>query len=378
MRRFILGFMVMLLFGMPLYGQEPIRIGVLVALSGSVGFIGEPSKKVAIMAADDINTSGGINGRPIQLIFADTESNPGKAALEAKRLIEKEKVVAIVGPTSTGSAMACLKIIQSHKTPTIGCVGGTPPVEPVRQYMFKTPQKTVTAVRKVYMFLDKRGEKRIAIMSATNKFGQEGRASLKRLAGEYGINIISDQTFDVTDTDVTVQLTKIKKTHPQAVVCWTIGGIGAIVARNFKQLDMDMPLIQCHGLADPKYVELCGNASEGTIMPSTKLMVVDQVPDIDPQKPILVRFKHEYEVVRHIGKVSAHSGYAWDAMQILAIGLRKTNGRGGLELAKAIEGVKGYVGVSGIYNMSSTDHCGLGVDSMVMIQVRDGKWQLVN
>ncbi len=377
MRRFVLGIMMMMLFGMPLYGQEPIKVGVLVALSGPVGFIGEPSKKVAIMAADDINTSGGINGRPIKLVFADTESNPGKAALEAKRLIEKEKVVAIVGPTSTGSAMACLKIIQASKTPTIGCVGGTPPVEPVRQYMFKTPQKTVTAVRKVYIFLNKRGKKRIAIMTATNKFGQEGRASLKRLAKEYGINIVADQTFDVTDTDVTVQLTKIKKMHPDAVVCWTIGGVGAIVARNFNQLDMGMPLIQCHGLADPKYVELAGDACEGNIMPSTKLMVVDQVPANDPQKPVLLRFKHEYEVTRHIGKVSAHSGYAWDAMQILAIALRKTNGKGGLELAKAIEGVKGYVGVSGIYNMSSTDHCGLGVDSMVMIQIKGGKWQLV-
>ena len=361
----------------PLLAAEPVKIGVLVGLSGPEGHIGEPSKAVAMMAAAAINASGGILGRPIVLTFADTQSNPGKAALEAKRLIETEKVVAIAGPTGTGSAMAVLKIIQDAQVPTVGFVGGTPPVEPVRQFMFKSPQKTVTAVERTYTYLKAKGIKKIAILTASDNFGQEGKASLEKLAGNFGLEIVNAQVFDTTDSDVSVQLTKIKGSKAQAVVCWTIGGIGAIVTKNFRQLGMAMPLIQCHGQADPKYLELAGTAAEGTIMPTTKLMVLDQIAKNDPQFAVLTKFKDDYENKKKIGKTGAHSGYAWDAMQLLALGLKKSGGQGGLALAKAIEGVKGYVGVSGIYNMSAQDHCGLAVDSMVMVQVKNGKWTLI-
>jgi len=112
-------------------------------------------------------------------------------------------------------------------------------------------------------------------------------------------------------------------------------------------------------------------------MPTTKLMVLDQIAKNDPQFAVLSKFKNDYENKKKIGKTGAHSGYAWDAMQLLALGLKKSGGQGGLALAKAIEGVKGYVGVSGIYNMSAQDHCGLAVDSMVMVQVKNGKWTLI-
>ncbi|HPI93276.1 MAG TPA: ABC transporter substrate-binding protein [Deltaproteobacteria bacterium] len=375
--RLLLMVMVAFFLGSTLHAADPIRIGVLVGLSGPEGFIGEPSKAVALMAASEINAAGGIAGRPLELVFADTQSNPGKAALEAKRLIEQEKVIAIAGPTGTGSAMAILKIVQDSRTPTVGFVGGTPPVEPVRQFMFKSPQKTVTAVERTYMYFKDKGIRKIAIMTASDNFGQEGRSSLEKLAPGFGIQIIEAQTFDVTDSDVSVQLTKIKKADPQAVVCWTIGGVGAIVTKNYRQLGLAMPLIQCHGQADPKYLELAGPAAEGTILPTIKLLVLNQIPKDDPQMAVLVTFKNDYENKKKIGKTGAHSGYAWDAMQLLALGLKKSGGKGGIDLAKGIESVKGYVGVSGIYNMSADEHCGLGVDSMVMVQVKDGKWTLI-
>jgi branched-chain amino acid transport system substrate-binding protein len=379
MKKGVVLFVVMLaLFaGGSLNAAEPIRIGVLVGLSGPEGFIGEPSKAVAAMAAEEINKAGGIAGRPLELVFADTGSNPGKAAMEAKRLIEQEKVVAIAGPTGTGSAMAVLKLIQDSATPTVGFVGGTPPVEPVRQFMFKSPQKTVTAVERTCMYLKSKGIGKIAIMTASDSFGQEGKTSLEKLAPKYGVQIVESQVFDTTDSDVSVQLTKIKKAAPQAVVCWTIGGIGAIISKNYRSLGMTMPFIHCHGQADPKYLELAGAAAEGTIMPTVKLMVLDQLPKNDPQRGVLSKFKNDYENIHKIGKTGAHSGYAWDAMQLLAQGLKKSGGKGGADLAKGIEGVKGYIGVSGIYNMSAEDHCGLTVDSMVMVQVKNGKWTLL-
>lgn len=369
---------VMLLFAGPhaLAAQEAIKIGCLFDLSGPAGHIGTPSKYVAEMLADRLNKAGGINGRQIKLVFGDAESNPGKAAIEAKRLIENEQVVALIGPTRTDSAMAIINLIETAGVPNVGCVGGTPPVNPVRKYVFKSPQKTVTAVEKVYQHLQKRGIKKIAIITATDGFGKEGEQALKELAGKHGLTIVAEEKFDVSDVDMTVQLTKIKGTDAQAVICWTIGPPGSLVAKNVKQLSYTIPLVQCHGLPDPKYIELAGTAAEGNIMPSTKLMVASQLPDTDPQKKLLFDFINEYENVRKYGKVNTHSGYAWDALMLVVNAIKKA----GIDKAKIrdeIEKTKNYVGISGIYNMTPEDHCGLGVDSMVMIKVEGGKFKLV-
>lgn len=115
---------------------EPIKIGCLFDLSGPAGHIGTPSKYVAEMAAARINEEGGVNGKKIVLVYGDSESDAGKAALQAKRLIEKEKVAALIGPTRTESAMAILNIVEKAGIPTVACVGGTPPVDPVRKWVF--------------------------------------------------------------------------------------------------------------------------------------------------------------------------------------------------------------------------------------------------
>jgi branched-chain amino acid transport system substrate-binding protein len=357
---------------------EPIKIGCLFDLSGPAGHIGTPSKHVAEMAVDRINKEGGVNGSQIVLIYGDSESDAGKAALQAKRLIEKEKVAALIGPTRTESAMAILNIVQKAGIPTVACVGGTPPVDPVRKWVFKSPQKTVTAVEKIYQYLQKQGIKKIAVITATDKFGEEGEKSLVRLADKYGISIVAAEKFDVKDSDMTVQLTKMKNTGAQALICWTIGPPGSIVAKNVKQLDFKIPLIQCHGLPDPKYLELAGAAANGTMMPSTKLMVPDQLADNDPQKKLILEFVNEYENVKKYGKVSTHSGYAWDAIMLVVNGMRKAGSTDPEKIRTAIENTKDFVSISGIYNMSPEDHCGLGVDSMVMIEVKDGKWKLID
>jgi len=360
-----------------LCAQETIKIGCLFDLSGPAGHIGMPSKHVAEMLAERLNKAGGINGKKIQLVFGDAESNPGKAAIEAKRLIENEQVAAMIGPTRTDSCMAIINLIETSKMPTVACVGGSPPVDPVRKHVFKSPQKTVTAVEKIYQYLQKQGIKKIALITAADGFGKEGEKSLQSLAGNYGLTIVANETFNVSDVDMTVQLTKIKGTDAQALICWTIGPPGSIVAKNVKQLDYKIPLIQCHGLPDPKYIELAGDASEGTIMPSTKLMVAAQLPDSDPQKKLLLDFINEYENVRKYGKVNTHSGYAWDALMLVADAVKKA-GTDRERIRKEIEKTKKYVGISGIYNMSPEDHCGLSVDSMVMIKVAGGTFKLID
>jgi len=356
--------------------EETVKMGGLFALSGKASHIGTPTKLVAEMIVDKINSEGGIDGKMIELVSADTESDPSKTIVAAKKLIERDKVAVLIGPTTTGTCMAIIDTVQEAQMPMVACVGGTPPVIPVKKWVFKSPQKTVTAVAKIYGYLKAQGIEKIGIVTASDGFGKEGRGALTTLAKEQGIEILEDETFDPTDIDMTGQLTKIKNSEAQAVICWTIGPAGATVAKNVKNLDMTIPLIQCHGLPDPTYLELAGEAANGSIMPSTKLVVADQLPDSDPQKKLLLAFIEEYENTRKYGKVGAHSGYAWDAIQIATLAMKKA-GTDAAKLRDAIEATSNYVGVSGVYNMTAEDHCGLDVDSLVMIKVEDGKWKII-
>ena len=360
--------------------KQPIKIGAMFALSGPAAHIGTPTKLVAEMVVAQINKAGGINGRPLELIIGDTESDPAKAATIAKKFIHSDKVAAIIGPTTTGSGMQVKKIVEEAGVPTFMCVGGDPVIMGGKfgpfTYVFKSPQRSSVAVKRLFTYLKEKKITKLGLLYASDSFGKDGAAWLEKLAPDYGITLVAKESFGPKDTDMTAQLTKIKNAGPQGIICWTIGPAGAIVAKNKAQLGLNLPLFQCHGLPDPKYIELAGKASEGDRMPATKLMVAADLPDTDPQKKVIQNFIHLYTDVYHFDKqfpINTHSGYAWDAISIVANAMRKA-GTDPKALRAAIEGTKGYVGVSGIYTLSPEDHNGLGPDSMVIIQVKDGKF----
>jgi branched-chain amino acid transport system substrate-binding protein len=362
------------------FAGEPIKIGAFFALSGPAANIGTPTKLVAQMVVDKINKEGGINGRSIELVIGDTESDPAKAAVIAKKFLFSDKVAAIIGPTSTGEGMSVKKIVEEGGVPTFMTVGGDPVIMGgalgAYTYVFKSPQRSSTAARKLYGYLKAKGLTKVALFTASDSFGKDGLGWLEKLAPEFGITFAAKESFGPSDTDMTAQLTKIKNAAPQAIVTWTIGPVGSIVAKNKAQLGISIPLFQCHGLPDPKYIELAGKASEGDRMPATKLMVGSALPDSDPQKKVIAEFIQLYrDVYKHDKEfpINTHSGYAWDAITIVANAMKKA-GTDPKALRAAIEQTTGYVGVSGVYNLTAEDHNGLDVDSMVMVQVKDGKF----
>jgi branched-chain amino acid transport system substrate-binding protein len=362
---------------------DPIKLGAFFDLTGPSSAIGTPTKLVAEMVVKKINDEGGINGRPLQLVIADDEGDPTKAAIIAKKFIESDKVMAIIGPTRTDTGMASKPIIEQMKVPTFMTVGGDVVIQggkfgPFR-WTFKSPQRTFVAVQKIYTYMKKKGIQKIAIITAADGFGRDGKTTLESLASEYGLKIIIGESFQVTDSDMTPQLIKIKAASPEALICWTIGKAGAIVAKNVKQIGLQIPLFQCHGQPDPTYIELAGKASEGSLMPSTKLMVASQLPNSDPQKKVILEFIRFYKEVYHYDRqfpINTHSGYAWDAIYIVANAMKKA-GTDNEKLRDAIEKTKGYVGVSGIYSITPEDHNGLGTDSMVMVQITNGQWKML-
>ena len=383
MRTFFAVLTSFLLFSSSALAAETIKVGAFFDLSGRASFIGTPSKLVAEMLVDKINAQGGVAGKKIELIIADTEGDPAKAANIATRFIHKDKVVAIIGPTLTDTGMSVKRIVHEGQRPIVMTVGGDPVIMGGKlgpfDWVFKSPQRSETAVKRLFTYLQEKNLTKIALLSADDGFGKDGLRLMEQLASEFGIELLSKESFGARDTDMTAQLTKAKNVSPQALVIWTTGPAGAIVAKNVAQLGIDLPLFQCHGLPDPKYVELAQEAAEGHRMPATKLLIADQLPDSDPQKTVIQEFIKLYTDKGYDRQfpINTHSGYAWDALMLIVGGIEAA-GTEPEALRAAIEQTKEYIGISGIYSLSPQDHNGLDIDSMVMVQVKDGKFVLAD
>jgi branched-chain amino acid transport system substrate-binding protein len=356
--------------------KPAVKIGAIFAVTGPAAFLGAPEAKSARMLVDKINAQGGVNGHKIELIIKDSAGNPEKAVSFAKQLIEEDKVLAIIGPSTSGETMQIKNLCEENKTILLSCAAAEVIVNPVAKYVFKSPQKDSQAITWIFRSMKERGISKIAVLSSNDGFGNAGKKQLEDMAKSDGIEILVNEVYDKSATDLTDVLTKVKGTAGvQAVVNWSIVPAQSIVAKNLKQIGLDVPLYQSHGFGNRRYIEQAGVAGEGILFPGSLLLVVDELPDTHPQKTILLEYKKQYES-EFAEDASAFGGYAFDSLGIVLEGLRKAGTPDREKVRDAIENLKGFAGVTGIYNFSAEDHTGLGLDAFEMIVVKDGKFTI--
>ena len=353
--------------------KKPIKIGAIFSITGPASWLGEPERNTAIMYVERINQAGGVLGRPLELIVEDTEGNETKAVNAVKKLITKDEVIAIIGPSRSGTTMAVIPIMEQYKVPLISCAAAEAIAVPVKKYVFKTPQKDSDAALRILEHMKKKGIKKIAIMSETTGFGDQGRLQLKKYAPDYGVEIVADETYAPNDTDMTAQLTKIKATSAQAVVNWSIVPAQSIVAKNMRQLEMKVVLYQSHGFGNIKFAKACGEAGEGIIFPAGRLLAVETLPETHPQFKVLLAYKEEYEE-RFKDAVSTFGGHAYDALYILVGAIKRAGSTDIEKFRDEIEKTKGFIGTGGIFNYSAEDHTGLSKDAFEMLTVKNGQF----
>jgi len=353
---------------------EPVKIGALFSVTGPASFLGAPEEKTVQMLVEKINASGGINGRKLQLVVKDTGGSPEKAVSFAKQLIEEDKVLAIIGPSTSGETMQIKALCEENKVPLVSCAAAETIVNPVAKYVFKVPQKDSQAVTWIYRTMKEMGITNIAILTSTEGFGVAGKKQLEDLAKAEGITILANEVYDKQATDLTDVLTKVKgNSSVQAVVNWSIVPAQSIVAKNMKQLGMNVPLFQSHGFGNLKYVQQAGVAAEGTLFPAGRLLIVDELPDSHSQKQVLAAYKKDYES-RYKEDVSTFGGHAYDAFMVVVEAVKNAGTPDRDKVRDAIENLKGFVGTAGVFNFSPTDHTGLDLDAFEMLTVKDGKF----
>jgi branched-chain amino acid transport system substrate-binding protein len=358
--------------------QEPIRIGAFLSVTGPAAFLGDPEQKTLELYVEKVNAAGGVLGRKLELHVYDSAGDAEKARAYVKRLIEQDKVDALVGGSTTGETMAAVPLAEAAGVPFISLAGAVVIVEPVKKWVFKTPHTDRMACEKIFADMRSRGATRVALISGAGGFDRSMRAECLKVAVSAGVQIVADESYGAGDSDMTAQLAKIKATPGvQAVLNAGFGQGPAIVTRNYRQLAIGAPLYQSHGVASKQFVKLAGDAAEGVRLPAAALLVAETLPDADAQKKVVAGYKREYET-RFKQEVSTFGGHAYDGLMIVLDAMRRAGSADKGRVRDAIEATRGYVGTGGVVNMSAQDHMGLDLTAFRMLEVRSGDWKLVN
>ena len=170
----------------PAQAAESYRVGAAFAITGAASWLGEPEKNTVKMMEDQINAQGGINGHPIEVIIEDTVGDETRAVMVVNKLINKDNVLAVVGPTRSGTTMAVIPIVEKAKVPLISCASAEEIVKPVKKWVFKTAQNDSDGVIKIYEKMKTMNISKVAIISSTDGYGDGGEKTSQEVCAGYG------------------------------------------------------------------------------------------------------------------------------------------------------------------------------------------------
>src|ERR1700761_2554991 len=359
---------------------EPIRIGTILSVSGPAAFLGQDMKDGAQLAVDEINNAGGIDGRKIEWVFYDSQSQTQQAIAETRRLLSHDCVDIIVGGGNmSGIALAMAPMTEAAKIPFISTEGASAIVNPVadHHWTFKSTVDDYLVLQRAADYFDKKGLRKIALLSDTSGFGQGAAEQLKIVAKERNLDPIFE-SFGPSDTDLVPQLSRIRDAGAQVILCWTVTPAGVVFLKQAQQLGLDekATLIHSYGFVAGKYMELAGSAAAKLLLLSQKFVVGDQLPDADPVKPKIAALTDSFKR-RFNRDPNQFVAQTYDAVYLAKIALSK-GGNDREKVREALENIRDYQCASGIFSFSPEHHSGLAKSNIVLVNWANGRFNLAD
>jgi branched-chain amino acid transport system substrate-binding protein len=356
---------------------EPIKIGVVLSLTGNNAGLGQPEKNALEMEAKRINDAGGVNGRPIELIIEDDATDDAKANAAASKLVDQDGVIAIIGASGTGGTMAMRDVVARAGIPQVSMAGGTVITNPVDKLVFATPWSNTIVAPFEIDAMKKAGVTKVGFISDTGGFGKDGAAVFAEAGIAAGVDIVSTQTLNPCYTDMTAQLTNIKGSDAQALVIWSAGKDAVTVVKNAKELGLTMPVWGSHGNARQEFIDGAGEAAEGFRFAAGKVLLPEAYGEGTEGYKVATDFIERYKTA-YGDSPSTFAGHAYDALYLISEAAKRVQGdltSGAIR--DEIEKTAGFVGIGGTFNLSATDHNGLTQEDLVLYEIKNGEWQLV-
>ena len=365
--------------------NTPIKIGVLTELTGPFASVGVYLRRTVEAYTKAANARGGLDGHPIELVVIDTQSKVELAVAGMRKLANDDQVHAVVCCSTSPISLAVKPVSKQLKIPVIATGTAADVVSPPdqAQWIFRPNLGQETGLRIQLQSLKSAGIKNVAFLGVNNAFGTFPAKLMETLAPEYGITTTGTQFFEVTATDVKSQLALLQATKPDAIIVWAVGPAATLISKNAQELAMKTKVYHSMGAANAEFIRDGGTAVEGNFVSGTLAMVpIQALPKNNPAYNPVKEYNDAWMAA--FNTTGDEFGRTlWDGMNLISLAVKaKKPDLTKVEESRAairdgIEGVRNYVGIGGTFNMTPEDHSGLGNKGGAMLQIKDGKFVLV-
>jgi branched-chain amino acid transport system substrate-binding protein len=342
--------------------QNVMRIGVIAPLSGPSAKYGEDIRHGYDIAVEEVNAQGGIKGKKIVLVYEDSEGKPEKAVASAQKLIQGDRVIAILGDLWSSPTLAIAPICEKHKVPLLSSGASSPKITNAGDYVFRNEVSDEYGARRTAQLFFGLGFHSIAIIYVNNDFGRGFDNVVTETYKELGGKVVISESFDQDATDVRTQLIKIKQSSPQAILIVAYKE-SINIMRQMKEIGLRAQILGPALMEDPDIINKVGDVAEGAIY--TYYGTFDPESQDKNIQGFVEKFRQKYGV-----NPEYYAPIGYDAVKILALAIECA----GLEPDKirdALYQVENFPGLSGT---TSFDRNGDVVKPVILKQIKDGKF----
>jgi branched-chain amino acid transport system substrate-binding protein len=365
----------------PAAQAAPIKVGVILSITGPGASLAGPQRNTIALLPKDVA------GHAIEYIVLDDASDSTKAVADARKLIDEEKVDALIGSSITPSSLAMIDVAAEKKVPMISLAASVSLIAPMdaqRRWAFKVPQNDSLMADAVAEHMEKSGVKTFAFIGFNDGYGDGWLTEITRAAKAHNLKLVDTERYARPDTSVTGQVLKMVAAKPDAVLIAGAGTPAALPEKTLRERGYSGKYYQTHGAANNDFLRVGGKDVEGTFLPVGPVVVAAQLPDSNPSKAVAVAYVTKYEAAYGAGTMSSFGAHAWDAATLLqaAVPAALEQGAPGTPAFRAalrdgMEAQKNLPLTHGIATLSPTDHNGLDSRARVMVTVQNGAWKLL-
>ncbi|NUT10917.1 MAG: ABC transporter substrate-binding protein [Nonomuraea sp.] len=349
-------------------GQDPIKVGLIVSLTGNYTPLGSEDKKAVELAVEQVNAQGGLNGRKVELVTRDDKTAPDQGIVAYNQI--KGDIDALIGPVFSNAALAVEPLAQRDKMPYLSLAPAQEQVEPIKSHIFVTPALSSMYAERYLQYIQAQGIKTVAVAwDSKSAYSVSGHKSMVALAPQYGVTIAVDEPYETTTSDFSPLFTHVRGSKADALVFWGSGAPGVTAAKQYAASGLRTPLFLTASQASKLWLEPMGAAAEGMTVQSAIGVVGAHLPD-GKQKQIIDRMAGPYQQkYGYPPPQFAQDGYS--ASLLLFEAIRKAGGTDRAKVQQALENMD-LITPNGRFRYSPTDHSGLSPEFISVNTVKNG------
>jgi len=354
----------------------PVVAGAVLDLSGPGSKTGREARDALLLELDQANRSGGgVAGRALVLLIVDSGGSPARAAGAVRELAREKEAVAVLGPAGLEEVRAAAREADRQRIPLFALAAPEDVFDPPRPWVFSTALPASLGARAILSHMVAVGVTRISLLGEGDARGAEGRAQLSALAPQAGISLLMNEAYRPDEHNFLPFLHRARVRGMEAFVHWGGPAAQLDLVRARMALDLEVPVYFGTALGPELDLKEAGRAAEGVVFPAARVPAAGILPADAAGLRELQEFREAF-LLRHRRPPDGVAGFAADAFRLL-LGALRAAGASRARVPKYLVDTRQYVGLTGRFNFSESNHNGLGPDALVMVRIKGGKWTLV-